>query len=108
MKAQNSINLASGLINTELLPQDANFLRLLAESHRSKDERDSRTDEQAPRRNVTPLRETHGQTLQGDHTMPATRSRRQLSPRSHPGCWAEREWPGRRRRLPRPWFPRPE
>ena len=104
MKAQNSINLTSGLINTELLPQDANFLRLLAESHRGKDERDSRTDEQAPRRNVTPLRETHGQTLQGDVAVPATRNPPPDITAIHPGCWAERGWPGRRR-PPRPWFP---
>ena len=63
MKAQNSINLAGSLINTDLLPQDDNFLRLLTESHGSKDERDNRTYEQAPRRDVTPLREAHGQIL---------------------------------------------
>jgi hypothetical protein len=43
MKAQNSINLASGLIYKDLLPQDDNFLRLLTEGHDGKDEPDSRT-----------------------------------------------------------------
>jgi hypothetical protein len=64
MKGQNSINSASSLIYTDLLPQDANFLGLLTESHDRKDERDNRTYEQAPRRNVTPMRETHVQILQ--------------------------------------------
>jgi hypothetical protein len=43
VKAQNSINPASSLIDTDLLPQDANFLRLLTESHGGKDEGDNRT-----------------------------------------------------------------
>lgn len=64
MKTQNSINLATSLICTDLLLQDDNFLRLLAESQHGKEERDDRTYEQAPRRNVTPIRGTHGQILQ--------------------------------------------